>query len=56
MGFFDNIISATVKTVLTPIAVVKDVVNVATGEDASSTKKHIESIANDVEDAFDDIT
>lgn len=33
MGFFSNIISATVKTVLTPVAVVKDVVDVTTGEE-----------------------
>ena len=38
MGFFSNIISATVKTVLTPVAVVKDVVNVATGEEVEATK------------------
>lgn len=56
MGFFDNIISATVKTVITPVAVVKDVINVATGEDAEATKKHVESIVEDVENALDDIT
>jgi hypothetical protein len=56
MGFFDNIISAAVKTVITPIALVKDVANVVTGEEVNSTKKHIESITDDVEDAFNDIT
>lgn len=56
MGFFSNIISATVKTVITPIAVVKDVVNVVTGEEPNATKEHIESIVDDVEDALDDIT
>jgi hypothetical protein len=55
MGFFDNIISATIKTIITPVVVVKDVVNVVTGEEAESTKKHIKSISDDVEDAFDDI-
>ena len=53
MGFFDNIVSAAVKTVITPVAVVKDVVNVAVGEEADSTKKHIESITDDIEDAFE---
>ena len=43
MGFFSNIISATIKTALTPVAVVKDVVNVVTGEDADATKKLLES-------------
>ena len=31
MGFLTNMISATIKTVLTPVAIVKDVVNIATG-------------------------
>lgn len=55
MGFLSNIVSATVKTVLTPVAVVKDVVNVATGEDANSTKKLLRSAKEDAEDAFDDL-
>lgn len=55
MGFFSNIISATVKTALTPLAVVKDAVNVVTGEEAETTKKHLESTKKDVEDAFDDL-
>lgn len=55
MGFLTNLISATVKTALTPIAVVKDVVNVATGEDADATKKLLSSAAEDVSDAGDDL-
>lgn len=55
MGFFSNIISATVKTALTPVAVVKDVVNIATGEEVDSTKKLLSSAKNDAEDAFDDL-
>ena len=38
MGFFDNLISATVNTVLTPIAVAKDAVNVVVGEEPNATK------------------
>jgi hypothetical protein len=59
MGFFDfvpNIVSATVKTALTPIAVVKDVVSVATGEDADNTKKLLESAGEDVGKAVDNVT
>lgn len=56
MGFFSNIISATVKTVLTPIAVVKDVANIVTGEDANATKKLLQSAGKDVEQAIDDAT
>lgn len=55
MGFLSNLLSATVKTAITPVAIVKDVVNVITGEEADSTKRHIESIVDDVDDAFDDI-
>jgi hypothetical protein len=53
MGFFSEIISATVKTVTTPIAIVKDVVNVAIGEEPDATKKHIESVGDDVKKAAD---
>lgn len=56
MGFFSNILSATVKVALTPVAVVKDVVNVATGEKADDTKKLLESAGQDVEQAIDDAT
>ena len=38
MGFLTNVLSATIKTALTPIAVAKDVVNIATGEEVDSTK------------------
>ena len=55
MGFFSNIISATVKTALTPVAIVKDVVNVVTGDDADATKKLLSSAKEDAEDAFDDL-
>lgn len=55
MVFLTNLISATVKTALTPIAVVKDVVNVATGEDADTTKKLLSSAVEDVADAGDDL-
>lgn len=55
MGFFSNILSATVKTALTPIAVVKDTVNIVTGEEVESTKKLLESIKEDAEEAFDDL-
>ena len=53
MGFLGNIISATVKTALTPVAVVKDVVDVATGKEAENTKKLLKSAAKDAERAGD---
>ena len=55
MGYLTNIISATVKTVLTPVAVVKDVVNIATGEEADATKNLLSSAAEDVVDAADEL-
>ena len=55
MGFFTNILSATVKTVLTPVAVVKDVVNIATGEEPDSTKNLLSIAQEDAENAFDDL-
>jgi hypothetical protein len=55
MGFLSKIISATVKTVLTPIAIVKDAVNIATGEEADATKDLLESAADDVMESGDDL-
>jgi hypothetical protein len=37
------------------VAVVKDVVNIATGEEVKSTKSLLESAADDVKDSFDDL-
>lgn len=43
MGFLSNMLSATVKTVLTPVAIVKDAVNIVTGEEPDSTKNLLQS-------------
>jgi hypothetical protein len=56
MGFLSNLTSAIVKTALTPVAVVKDVVNVATGQEADETKKLLESAGEDLAKAADDAT
>lgn len=56
MGFFDKLISATINTALTPIAVVKDAVNVITNEEPNATEKHIGKITDDIEEAFDELT
>jgi hypothetical protein len=55
MGFFSNMVSATIKTALTPVAIVKDVVNVATGEEVESTKNLIQSAQQDVSEGLDDL-
>jgi hypothetical protein len=55
MGFFSNIISAAVKTVLTPVAIASDVVKVVTGNEAETTKNLIDSAKDDAEQAIDDL-
>lgn len=56
MGFFKNMVSAAVKTALTPIAVAKDAVDVVSGKDPNNTKNLLGSASKDVDDAFDNIT
>ncbi len=55
MGFLSGMFSAVIKTALTPIAIVKDAVNVVTGEEADTTKSLLESAANDVGEATEDL-
>jgi hypothetical protein len=55
MGFFSNIISATVKTALTPLAIVKDATNILAGETPSVTKGLLKSAREDASDAIDDL-
>lgn len=56
MGFFSNILSATIKTALTPLAIVKDAVDVIKGEEPETTKALLQSAGEDLEDAIDDAT
>lgn len=56
MGLFSDLIGAAVKVAVTPVAVVKDVVNVATGQEADSTKSLLESVGKDLESAVDHAT
>jgi hypothetical protein len=55
MGFFGNAFSSLVKVALTPVAIVKDVVNVATGEEPDATKELLESAKDDASDSLDDL-
>ncbi len=55
MGFFGNTFSSLVKVALTPIAIVKDVVNVATGEEANATGNLIEGAVDDAGEALDNL-
>ena len=55
MGFLSNVLSATVKTVLSPVAIAKDVVNVLSNEEVDATKNLISSAVDDIEEGFDDL-
>ena len=55
-GFLGEITTAAVKAAITPLAVVKDVVDVATGNEAENTTKLIESIGDNIEEGFDKLT
>lgn len=58
MGLFDfvgDVVSATVKVAITPIAVVKDVVNVATDKEPTAIKDLLDSAGDDLESAGDRI-
>ena len=55
-GFIGEITEAAVKTALTPIAAVKDVIDVASGNEAENTSKLIKSIGDNIEDGFDKLT
>lgn len=52
MGFLGNIFSAGVKTVLTPIVVVKDIVS---DDDNYTTSDHVEDIIDDIEEGCEDL-
>ena len=55
MGFLTGMFSAVVKMALSPVAIVKDVANVAIGEDVDATKSLLGSAMDDAEDAMDDL-
>lgn len=55
MGFLSGMFSSVVKVALTPIAVAKDVVNVAIGDEADATKDLLQSAVDDVYEATDDL-
>ncbi len=55
MGFFGEIISSAVKTALVPVAIVKDVVNVATNQEVNATQELIENAVKNASKAIDDL-
>lgn len=58
MGLFDfvtNVVSATVKVAISPVAIAKDVYNVVTDQEVDVTKNLLESAGDDLSDAADEI-
>ena len=56
MGFLGKLVSATVKTALSPVAMVKDAVDVTMGKEATNTSSLFESVGDDLEDSIDSLT
>lgn len=50
-----GILSGLVKIALTPIAITKDVINIASGQEVDSTKNLIDDACKDIKDGIDDI-
>lgn len=55
MGFLTNILGAAVKVVVTPVAIVKDVVDTVSGDIPDTTRKLVSSAVDDIEEGFDDL-
>ena len=55
-GFIGDVASASIKTVLTPVAILKDAVSVVIGDEPTTTEKLIESIGESLEDAGNEIS
>ncbi len=56
MGFFSDITSSIVKVALTPVAVIKDAVDIVKGDEPNATKDLLKSAGQDASDAIDEIT
>jgi hypothetical protein len=55
-GFATNLVSATIKTVVSPIAIIDDMANIMGGEPVDSTTNVIRSVSSDLQDAIEEIT
>lgn len=55
MGFISGIISATVKVAITPVAIIKDVVNVINDKEVNATEGLPNSAKNDINNATDSL-
>ena len=55
MGFLSSIAGAVVKTALTPVAVLKDAVEVVTDEDCENTKDLLNKAKDNVMESLDEL-
>lgn len=56
MGFLKKIASATIKTVLTPVAIVADVVTIMSDSESSVTEDLLTSALKDVKESVNDLS
>lgn len=56
MGFLTKIASATIKTVLTPVAIVADVVTIMSDSESSVTEDLLTSALKDVKESVNDLS
>lgn len=59
MGLFDGlgkVLETTIKVATTPIAMTKDVVDIAMGEEPNNTSKHLKSTEKSAIQAMDKLT
>jgi hypothetical protein len=56
MGFVSKMLTTTVKTVLTPVAIVKDMFNIANGEEVEATNSLLESATDDFVEGLKDLS
>ena len=54
-GFLGEVTSATVKVVVTPVAILSDVTSIAIGIEPDSTKNHVKSIGKDLSNSVNEI-
>lgn len=55
MGFFSEILGSVVKVALTPVAIVKDVVNVANGNEINATTNLLQDAVDGVVNSLDNL-
>lgn len=55
MGFFSELISGVAKVVISPAAIVKDVIDVTRGDEPTTTGKVLRSANKDLNKAVDDL-